>query len=118
VKDNKSHASEPFSVAHEEDRIWQLDSSLLDMPGRPWAMTITNAATRTIVTSRVAKDLTPSAVSGFVSEACREFGAPDCLIVDGGRVFMSREFKELTSSLNIFLGVKAAGLRRPRPTMS
>ncbi len=110
MKDKKSPAFEP-------DRIWQLDNALLDVPGRPWAMTITDATTREMVTSRVVKDLTPSAVSGFVAEACREFGAPDCLVVDNGREFMSKEFQELTGSLNINLKVCAVRIRPPQTTI-
>jgi hypothetical protein len=114
MTDNNPHAFEPVGIAREEDHIWELDNALLDVPGRPWAMTITDATTHMIVTSRVAKDLTPSAVSGFVAEACREFGAPDCLVVDNGREFMSKEFHELTSSLSINLKVCAVRLRRRR----
>jgi hypothetical protein len=77
-------------------------------------MTITDAATRTIVTSRVAKDLTPSAVSGFVADACREF---ECLIVDGGRELRSNQFRKLTSSLNIILKVSVVRLRPARTTI-
>jgi transposase InsO family protein len=117
MKDTKLRAFKPVDIAREEDRIWQLDKSLLDVPGRPWAMTITDAATRVIVTSHVAKDLTPSAVSDFVAEACREFGVPDCLIVDGGKEFISTEFSELTSSLNIPLKVSSVRLRSPRTTI-
>lgn len=75
-------------------------------------MTITDATTRMIVTSRVATDLTPSTVSGFVAEARREFGVPDCLVVDNGREFMSKEFRELTHSLNIALQVRPIGAPR------
>jgi transposase InsO family protein len=117
MKDTEFRAFKPVDIAHEGDRIWRVDNSLLDVPGRRWAMTITDAATRTIVTSRVAGDLTPSAVSSFVAEACREFGRPACLIVDSGREFMSNEFRELTSSLNINLKVSAVRLRSPRITV-
>jgi putative transposase len=90
---------EPIDTRLKSDRTWELDCGRLDVAGKPSILTATDVATRTLVASHIVAELTPAMLTGFLSKACQELGVPERLVVDNGRDFMSREFRELADSL-------------------
>jgi hypothetical protein len=97
------------SRAQRENQIWEVDVAILDVPGRPRVVTAVDLHSRlptvAAVTSGAGGD-----IAAKLDAACRPFGYPQEICIDGSFEFASPALKEWAEQHDVTLT-----FRPPRP---